>query len=93
LTSCRSWFAQNKAALLGGLIGGAVLLAFMAYFGWRLQRYKRKFEEQQRKNEVLQARKEEIDEREGGLGIAGDDITMVANPVRHPLAARARAEA
>jgi len=81
VASTSSWFDQNKGALLGGLIGGCALAAAMAYVGWRLYRYKRKYEEQKKKGAELEARKDEIDEKEGGLGIAGDDITMVANPL------------
>jgi len=56
------------------------------YVLWRLKRYKTKYEAKKEQLEELQERARELDETSGGLGIADDEVDMVANPLVVQLA-------
>jgi hypothetical protein len=77
----KSLFERNRAAIVAGLVCGIVFLVVVTYVSWRLYRYRTKYKEQQRAHEELKRKEAELDETAGGLGIAQEGLTMVANPL------------
>jgi len=60
-------------------VGGFSLL--IAYILSRLVRYRRKYKENVKKETELKKQRDYLDENAGGLGIADDEIDMMANPL------------
>jgi hypothetical protein len=66
------------------IIVSSSILAFIlisTYVLWRLKRYRTKYFAKKEQLEDLQDRARELDEVSGGLGIADDEVDMVANPL------------
>jgi hypothetical protein len=74
------WELWGKIVLI---VSGSVLFFMLvsAYVLWRLKRYRTKYFAKKEQLEDLQDRARELDEVSGGLGIADDDVDMVANPL------------
>ena len=77
---CNVW-CQYEALILGLSIGITVLAIVSAYIIWRLIRYRRKYLANKKENAALSARARHLDEYAGGLGLADEEVDMVANPL------------
>lgn len=67
--------------IIGLLIGFTFFGLCMGYIIWRFKRYRDKYREQKRNVEQLRDYAREIDETRGGLGVADDEVNMMANPM------------
>ena len=77
---CNLW-CQYEGLILGLCIGVTVFLLVSAYIIWRLIRYRRKYLENKKENAALSARARHLDEYAGGLGLADEEVNMMANPL------------
>ena len=78
--TCDVW-CQYEGLILGLVIGISVFLIVSAYIIWRLIRYRRKYIANKKENAALSARARHLDEYAGGLGLADEEVDMVANPL------------
>jgi hypothetical protein len=76
-----SWWDRWGTTVL--IVSGSILFFILvsSYVLWRLKRYRTKYFAKKEQLEDLQERARELDEVSGGLGIADEDVDMVANPL------------
>jgi len=74
------WQQWGRIVVISVCVVGAFLI-IATYVVSRLVRYRRKYKENRAKREDLQEHVRELDETHGGLGVADEDVDMVANPM------------
>lgn len=79
-SSCDIW-CQYKWVIIGVIIGFLVFSVIAGYAILRLVRYRRKYKEKQAALTDLKERAQQLDEFAGGLGVADEEVDMVANPL------------
>jgi len=75
------WWKKWRAVILGVGISVVVCGAGSAFAISRLIRYRRKYREKKKQLDQLTERAQDLDEYAGGLGIADEEVDMVANPL------------
>jgi len=80
VAECNLW-CQYKWVIIGCIIGIGVFIVCSAYAISRLKRYRDKYRENKKNLAQLKERADQIDEYAGGLGIADEDVDMMANPM------------
>ena len=76
-----NWWCEWKWVIIGCIIGVGVFTLISVYAISRLKRYRDKYRENKKNLQELKERAREIDEFAGGLGIADEDVDMMANPM------------
>jgi len=79
---CHSVDGTNPC-VVGGVVGGVLVLLFAVgiFALYRLSRYRTKYKAEKEHLDELADRAADLDEFAGGLGIADDDVDMIANPL------------
>jgi len=69
--------------VVGGVVAGVLVLLFALgmYVLWRLNRYRTKYKVEKEHLDELADRAADLDEFAGGLGIADEEVDMIANPL------------
>jgi len=75
------WWAKWGAIVIGVSCAVVFIIAVSSYAISRLIRYRRKYREKKKELDQLTERAQDLDQYAGGLGIADEEVDMVANPL------------
>ncbi len=66
-------------------IGGSAFLVLVAYVGWRLSRYRRKYHDERAKTKDLREQMEEMEVAGTATTRGDEDVIMTVNPLHSAL--------
>jgi len=76
-----SWWEKYRVIILSTSGSFIFFLILSSYALSRLIRYRKKYKQQKQELNALHEKAKELDEYAGGLGIADEEVDMVANPL------------
>jgi hypothetical protein len=77
----KSFFAQWGGLIIGLIVGFTLFCLISMFIVWRLCRYRDKYKQETKHLQQLEDEARALDMNAGGLGIADDEVRMVANPL------------